>query len=298
MGSAAEIDAIARTTSRLAVLLSAGVAPGTAWSYLADGASDPVLTAAARAAACGENVSTAIVRATGRSEEWGALAAAWFVAVESGAPLAQCLRDLAEGFRSLGEARRELTVSLAGPRATARMVMALPLVGVLFGAALGFNTLETLFATGPGLGCLFAGGALLCFGALWNRALLRRAAPTELAPGLTIDLMAVAMSGGASADRAWALVERARERYGLTDDAAAVAPVIGLSVRAGVPAAELLRGEAEEARRGARAAARVAASRLAVRLMLPLGVCVLPAFMLLGVAPLLVAILSSTLGAL
>jgi tight adherence protein B len=32
--------------------------------------------------------------------------------------------------------------------------------------------------------------------------------------------------------------------------------------------------------------------------MMPLGLCVLPAFMLLGVAPLLIAVLSSTVGSL
>ena len=37
-----------------------------------------------------------------------------------------------------------------------------------------------------------------------------------------------------------------------------------------------------------------AAAVLAVRLMIPLGVCVLPAFMALGVAPLLIAVISST----
>jgi tight adherence protein B len=61
-----------------------------------------------------------------------------------------------------------------------------------------------------------------------------------------------------------------------------------------VPAAALLRSEAEEARREARSAGQAAAARLAVTLMLPLGLCILPAFMLLGVAPLLIAIVGST----
>ena len=61
-----------------------------------------------------------------------------------------------------------------------------------------------------------------------------------------------------------------------------------------MPAGELLRSEAEETRREARASAAAAASVLAVKLMLPLGLCVLPAFMLLGVAPLLLAVITST----
>ncbi|MBH0110832.1 hypothetical protein I6E81_11695 [Salinibacterium sp. NG22] len=42
------------------------------------------------------------------------------------------------------------------------------------------------------------------------------------------------------------------------------------------------------------AAARAGAAALSVRLMLPLGLCVLPAFMVLGVLPLMVAVISST----
>jgi tight adherence protein B len=45
----------------------------------------------------------------------------------------------------------------------------------------------------------------------------------------------------------------------------------------------------------ARTAARRTAERLGVRLMLPLGACVLPAFLLIGVVPILLGIVSSTL---
>ena len=61
-----------------------------------------------------------------------------------------------------------------------------------------------------------------------------------------------------------------------------------------MPAAELLRSEARESRRRAAAMAERRAAILAVRLMLPLGACILPAFMVLGVIPLLVAVVSST----
>ncbi|MBK0296634.1 hypothetical protein IAE22_32210 [Bacillus sp. S34] len=47
-----------------------------------------------------------------------------------------------------------------------------------------------------------------------------------------------------------------------------------------MPAAALLRAAAEDVRDDAAAAGLEAAERLAVRLVLPLGVCVLPAFVL------------------
>ncbi|MEO8908341.1 MAG: hypothetical protein ABI310_09735, partial [Microbacteriaceae bacterium] len=198
-------------------------------------------------------------------------------------------------FQALGQTQRDLQVALAGPAATARLVMALPVVGVLFGLGLGFNTLQTLFGTTPGLACLTVGVLLMIVGALWNRRMIRKATPTDVTPGLSIDLTVMAMAGGGSIDGARRLVAQATSRYGVVDPRdGVIEAVVDLSNRAGVPAAELLRGEADRARREARSTGQQAAAALAVRLMLPLGVCVLPAFMLLGVAPLLLAIISST----
>lgn len=66
------------------------------------------------------------------------------------------------------------------------------------------------------------------------------------------------------------------------------------AARAGVAVAGLLRSTAREARRTARAGARRRAAELGTRLLLPLGVCILPAFVALGVAPLLLGMLAST----
>ncbi|QHC58026.1 hypothetical protein [Rathayibacter sp. VKM Ac-2760] len=75
---------------------------------------------------------------------------------------------------------------------------------------------------------------------------------------------------------------------------AAAEPVLALSSAAGVPAGRLLRSEAALARVRAASEARERAARLGVTLLLPLGVCVLPAFLLLGVAPMMISVLLST----
>jgi tight adherence protein B len=61
--------------------------------------------------------------------------------------------------------------------------------------------------------------------------------------------------------------------------------MLRLSRRAGARAVELLRADAAEQRRRARTDGRLRAARLSSRLLLPMGVCTLPAFLLLGVAP-------------
>lgn len=308
MREAATLDPVASVAQRLAVLLEGGVAPARSWRYLADhprGATGRLLVSVADAAGRGRPVCDAIVDAIddgalGEASEWRGLAAAWQVATDSGAPLAPTLHSFSSSLRSLAQVQRELQSALAGPRATARVVLGLPLVGLLFGIALGFDTLTVLVTTLPGIGCLTVGLALMGAARGWSSRLVASAAPRVVTPGLGLDLVAIAVSGGISIPRALALVDEARVRCGLADDGshAVLAEVLDLSRRAGVPAAGLLRSEADEARRMARSAGDLRAATLAVTLMLPLGVCVLPAFLLLGVAPLLISVVSSTIGVL
>ncbi len=228
------------------------------------------------------------------SQAWRGLAAAWAVATDAGSPLAPSLTSYARSLRALTQAQRDVTVALAGPVATARIVMVLPIVGLLFGLALGFDTLRTLTTTPPGWVCLGAGGLGLVVAHRWNRRLVLAAQPADATPGLYLDLAAIAVAGGGSLDRAVEAVRASGQRYGV--QVGDLDTVLDLSRRAGVPAGELLRSEAEEVRRAARSHAQENAAALAVRLMLPLGLCILPAFMALGVIPLLITVISSTVG--
>lgn len=296
----AALEAAASTLHRLAVLLAAGVAPHRAWGHLA--ATDPVASEVNEHLGGGGTVTEALLArrasvqdASPESTVWRAIAAAWLVATDSGAPLASSLRSFAGALRGLAQSRRETRVALAGPAATVRVVLVLPVVGLVLGLALGFDTFGVLFGSVPGFACLTAATVLLLLARRWNRRLLRGATPTDAAPGLRLDLVAIAVSGGAAIDVALDRVESALTHCGIdARDSDTVVEVLELSRTAGVPAGELLRAEADEVRRRERAHAQQAAARLGVTLMIPLGVCILPAFMLVGVVPLVVAVISST----
>lgn len=297
---AATLAEPAGVAQRLAVLLAAGVAPLSAWRHVAQ------FTGSAVAGGVGRDdpaaVPAELIEAAGREpplvrQGWTGLAAAWAVATASGAPLAAVLRDLATAFRDLAQVQREVKVALVAPVATARLVLVLPLLGVLFGFALGFDTVGVLLGTPVGWGCLVVGGGLVLGAVAWNRRLVAAAQPADPLPGLACELMAVAMRGGGAATHARALVVEALARFELPGTLGAADAVLELSRSAGAPAVELLRGEAEESRREARAAAQAKAATLSVKLMLPLGICVLPAFAVLGVVPLMVSLITSTVGA-
>jgi len=298
--SSSHLPDVASTTQRLAVLLHAGLTPASAWQHVARGRAESDI-AVAVAAESGEpgGAPERIFRASAElpaleRQAWNSLAAAWFVAGLVGAPLAGALRTHARALRMLVQSQREVTTALAAPVSTARMVLTLPAVGLVFGALLGFDTLGVLVTTPIGWGCFAVGGGLIMVAVRWNRRLVRSATPSRAAPGLECELMAIAVAGGGSLVQARAVVSEALQRFSLPSDGDHLDEVLRLSREAGVPAAELLRAEAHELRLCADADARAAASALSVRLMLPLGLCVLPAFMVLGVLPLMVAVISST----
>lgn len=291
---------------RLAVLIAAGLAPRAAWAHAAAASSDSTLTAVVAAIDRGVDIGDALesaARALSERDEaaaWRSLAAAWRVAIASGAPLAPALRGFAEGLRDREAARRDIRIALAGPRATARIVMVLPAVAVLLGLLMGVDLLGTV-ATPVGAGAIGGGLLLVVVARRWMRRLLRAAEPPPPTVGLALDLLAVAAGGGGSPEAAAALVVSELERAQLiTRDAAAhpgfgsLRDLVRLSRAAGAPLGELARAEAAEERASARAEAREMAEQLAVRLMLPLGACILPAFLLLGVVPMLIGLLSST----
>lgn len=271
----------------LAVLLQAGAHPVEAWHHLAT-TGDPRAEAIAQRLRDGDGVVEALEAEGGA---WRDVAAAWEIATTVGAPLADALRSVAETLRDAAAGADDVRIALAEPAGTARLLLWMPVAGLLLGLVLGFDTLGAVTRNPIGAVCLALGMALVLAARMWTRRLLARAVPPPRTPGLQAELVAVALSGGASVERARRLVSESSVE--IVDDER-VPTVLDLSRSAGVPAVELLRAAAAHERHAARVRGRMRAARLSTRLLLPLGVCTLPAFLLLGVAPLLLSVLGST----
>jgi tight adherence protein B len=279
-----ECDEVARLAQSAAVLMAAGLAPDRVWGYL--------------------GVSLAQIQARPQPS-WRSLASGWAIATTVGAPMAQSMRRLATALREGAEVVRDVQTALAGPQSAGRLILFLPVAALGLGSLLGFNSLEVLFLRPVGWGCLLVAGVLIYGGARWSRSLTTRAIPRSWNPGLRAELMAMALGGGVSLDRAQRLVSQelavpaaptgsVQPAEPNTLELAGIARVLALADEAGVPAAELLRAEAEKQRYEARARGQRDAQRLGISLLLPLGLCILPAFVLVAVVPLIVAVLSST----
>lgn len=105
------------------------------------------------------------------------LAVCWRVAQESGAALADAVDRTAARQRGDERQRQEVAVLLAGPRATAHLLAALPAVGILLGRTLGADPLHVLLASAVGRACGAAGVVLAVLGWVWTARMASAAVP-------------------------------------------------------------------------------------------------------------------------
>ena len=103
-----------------------------------------------------------------------ALHACWIVAANSGSGLALSIEKLAQSMRISQDVRTQLEAELAGPRATARMLALLPLIGIGLGYLMGAEPLTWLLSNPLGWLTLTIGLALTASGVWWTGRIAAR----------------------------------------------------------------------------------------------------------------------------
>ena len=229
-----------------------------------------------------------------------------------GAPMADILDAIGDSIddgQSVAEARR---VASAGPLMSARVLAALPLVGITCALALGASPWQ--FYTGGTVGriCALLGAAAWVVGIASCRRILARARSTDedTDPALACDLVAAGLACGAAIPRVLDALAAACARESLAwtahalrlgvpwDEAWEETPewahplrdALESSWTSGSAPEMMLARSASWERRARLADAKTRAEELSVRLVGPLGACFLPAFLALGIAPLLASL--------
>lgn len=238
-----------------------------------------------------------------------------------GAPLADVLDaigDAIDDAQAVEEARR---VASAGPLMSARVLAGLPLVGVTAALALGASPWGFYTSGTPGVVCASLGVLAWVAGVASCRRILARCRRADAGGGdtdaaLACDLIASALACGASIPRALdALADACAQeplawtasslRLGATwEQAWEEAPAwadplrdaLEASWTAGTAPEGMLARCASWERRARLVDAKTRAEELSVRLVGPLGAFFLPAFLLLGIAPLLAHLMGTVAG--
>lgn len=284
-------------------LLEAGLPPARVWELIdveIDNNGIPLVNAAVWAAQ--PMVGTAVI-------------AACVLARETGMPLARVLARVDDVMAREHDARDAAEAELAGPRMSAKVLRWLPLVGVMLTVAVDPAAIHMLLTSPLGWTLLVAAGLLTWAGSAWMARLVRRAgAPREKGLPVVVVLALVDAALAAGLDVSSALARTAdavdgEHRVVLRSMAAALAyggratPAEGplaqaldrplyLAQLVGAPARHGLRGAMMRLEREARRQAAKAAGELGVRLAIPLAMCLLPAFALAGVVPLIIAVIT------
>lgn len=249
----------------------------------------------------------------------------------AGAPLATSMERAAEHAEERIDALLGRQSALAAPRATGRILSWLPLLGLGLGVLMGSDPVGVL--TGSVLGALtgLLGLGLAFAGRRWTAALVHRAEVESAASNgaeqtsnmppvdtaLVLELLAAQLRAGlaplaALGSLAEALNSRALHTvcqrlqmgsgwgsawsgsaegtFGELRDALAPA------YTGGAPSTALLLSLADAHRLSERRAAERAAGKLSVALVVPLGLCSLPAFICLGIVPILISLLPTLTG--
>lgn len=158
----------------LAAEMKAGQPPRTA---IVRAAQDyPVCPRAVAAASMGGDVGTGL-RLDGEHQGLRVLvgaAALWRVGESSGAGLASGLERLAESGRRAEQVRTELHAALSAPRATSRLLMGLPVLGIVLGVMLGADPIAWLTGSIWGWGCLLLAAAFMGIGVVWTGLIASR----------------------------------------------------------------------------------------------------------------------------
>jgi tight adherence protein B len=99
------------------------------------------------------------------------LADGWTLCERTGMPLALEVRRVAEAVRAEADNEAAREAELSSARSTGRLMVVLPLVGMMLGYFVDADPLHFLLATWPGQICLLGAACLASAGLIWTQRL-------------------------------------------------------------------------------------------------------------------------------
>jgi len=242
-----------------------------------------------------------------------ALASACRFSFLLGAPLAEVLERTATSIEGTLRAFEAQQRAFAAPVLSSRVLASLPILAIFFGEAMGAGSLEWLFSTSLGRICFLIGGLALTAGLVVSASMVARArahANDRVISTTLCDLAAAGLQSGASVTEVLRALAVASERPSLRITADEL--VLGVpwshaweganehellrdslepGWQGGVSPVALLTTAAKHARERSTAGVEEDAAKLSVKLVVPLGALLLPAFVLLGLAPIIASLM-------
>ena len=218
------------------------------------------------------------------------------VALETGSAVNFEIDLVADQFGFQERSIQRIQTLQAAPQASARLVIWLPFIVLAVAWLAGLEILSAVRSNPVILGS-FLFGVLLLISARWATSkMIRRAKPFISSTGFYLLALAMNVSASGSLVRAQNRCEEIYLRvFGVNPpsrEMLALAEITHLVEQTGAPAGELLRRQAEILQREELSKLEQRIEKLSIRLLVPLGIAVLPAFVLIALLPLSVSMLA------
>lgn len=226
------------------------------------------------------------------------LSRVWEIATTQGVAPAECLLAYATSFEESAHVLRQARAVQAGPLFARRIIIFLPVIALMGSSVLGNNAVAFLVTNPLGWALMILAGALTWVAHVWTKKLTDQATYIDVHAGQEADLCALFLAAGypltSAQNQTHNVLPQAKTSAGSETHKAEMEKILTFSQTEGVPAVTLLRALASRHRRLAHSRMQIRVEELSVKLIVPLGVCILPAFILVGVLPVAITMLSST----
>jgi tight adherence protein B len=221
----------------------------------------------------------------------------WALALSGGGSISDAIESLGETFRAAARQVREIELAFAGPRATAKLVGWLPAAGLVLAQLFGLNPFAAILNNLLALFSLVTGVLLLFAGHYWAKSIIRKAAPGQVDPGLYFDSIRYGVLSGLPLLGAIKAVDDLfLQQLAIAPDESTLIKLdrlTELNRTSGASISGLLAAEAKSRREAKWFTDSNSLAKLSVKLMIPLGVVTLPAFVLSTIVPVAISLLSN-----
>lgn len=314
-------EQVALVQTELAALLAAGLSPARAWNMAMSsvehsGAPLSVhatlrrvheqrpLAGSLRSAlkkygtSPGRFRNSASRRERERLRPWRELIAVIAIAEAAGLPLRPVLERLSANAAGRVDHERAVRVVRQAPASSAKVLQLLPFIGIALGIIVHGPQMLRGAMSMLGMAGVFIAVCCMVLAGVWNRRLLRSLARVATSDATHMRLIALALQGSGSLTQKLESVESIVASTLLESISNAVradvARLSSLATATGMPLVRVLERTADlMAGRQLRELQR-RAQALEVRLLLPLGLLGIPAFLLLTVVPFVAGLMHST----
>jgi len=221
----------------------------------------------------------------------------WSLALLLGGPVVLALNRIIEVFERNDKNAKEVELAFAGPQSTSKLVMGLPVIALVLAQLTGMNPFGAIVGSLLGMLSVCLGTGLLVTGHYWTKRLLAKALPPSLDPGAYLDCVLIGLQAGLPLDSARDTAAKNYHKVFAAEvparDVAALDEAAELSRTTGAALTQIILSSADRVREDLRFEILNRIARLGVKLMIPLGVAVLPAFILLSIVPIAIILLSN-----